>query len=149
MIKEFHAEDLGALLELRKAIEENINPSFFNWPEEIFRQEIQKSQVWLAQDPQTANLGAFVFFREEWDRFEIMVLGTSPLSQKKGLMTDILLKLQELAAQQGKGLGLEVHEKNETARRLYLKLGFKFLHCRKGYYKDGAAAELYIWKNHS
>lgn len=147
MIQDFCSEDLNDLLSLRKAIEGTIDPAFFNWPEDVFKNEILLSRVWLLKDSQTGVLNAFLFFREEWDRFEIMVLGTSPESQKKGLMTEILLNLQMFAAQHGKAVGLEVHEKNEAARRLYLKLGFKFLHRRKSYYSDGAGAELYLWKS--
>lgn len=147
MIQEFRPEDLPDLLKLRSLIAEKVDSAFFNWPEDLFKQEIQQSQVWLSRSCKTGELEAFVVFREEWDRFEIMVLGTSPFSQKTGLMSEILLKLQGFAAQQGKLIGLEVHEKNEAARRLYLKLGFKFLHNRKSYYKDGAGAELYLWKS--
>ena len=147
MIQEFRGKDLSDLLKLRSLIAEKVNPAFFNWPEETFIQEVQLSRVWLSRSSQTGELEAFLIFREEWDRLEIMVLGTSPLSQKKGLMREILEQLQVFAAQQGKAIGLEVHEGNEAARQLYLKLRFKFLHCRKSYYKDGAGAELYLWKS--
>lgn len=147
MIHKFHSEDLPDLLLLRKAIEQKVSTAFFNWPEDVFIQELQSSQVWLSKNSVSGFIEAFLFFREEWDRLEIMVLGTSPFSQKKGLMTEILQQLQGFAARQGKAIGLEVHEKNEAARRLYLKQGFKFLHCRKNYYKDGGGAELYLWKS--
>lgn len=147
MVQKFQAGELTELLELRAEIAENVVEAFFNWPEDIFKEELKISQVWTYKNSETQNILAFVAFREEWDRFEIMVLGTSPKSLKKGLMVEILEKLQGFAAQQGKAIGLEVHEENKAARQLYLKLGFKFLHCRKNYYKDGAGAELYLWKS--
>ncbi len=147
MVQVFHPDDLLKLLSLRRAIFEAINPAFFNWPEDVFRKELQSSQVWVSKHPITKEINAFLCFREEWDRLEIMVLGTSPKSQKNGLMLEIITELQAFAAQQGKAIGLEVHENNEPAKRLYSKLGFQFLFSRKNYYKDGAAAELFLWKS--
>lgn len=148
VIDEFKPELLTELFSLRKSIENSVkNPAFFNWPEDVFKQELFFSRVWVARDPGAQLLKGFLFFREESDRFEIMVLGTSPEFKNQGVMSQFLLKLQRLAAQQDRAIGLEVHEKNEAARRLYLKLGFKMLHLRKNYYKDGAGAELYLWKS--
>lgn len=150
MINQFKLNEMTDLLLLRKAVEDSIeNLAFFNWPEDVFKQEILTSRVWVSREPGASSLKGFLFFREEWDRLEIMVLGTAPGCKGQGVMTGILLKLQQFAAQQGKAIGLEVHEKNEAARALYVKLGFKLLHCRKSYYKDGASAELYLWKSHA
>lgn len=148
MVQDYKPQDLSELLEVRNLVERSIeNSAFFNWPENVFKQELLLSTIWVSRDPQSNILNGFLLFREEWDRLEIMVLGTSPAFKKSGVMIEILLKLQVFAAQQGKAVGLEVHAGNEAARRLYLKMGFKIMHSRKNYYKDGASAELYLWKS--
>lgn len=148
MIKPFEASDVSELLKLRSAVESAIDhPAFFNWPETVFVQELHLAQVWVSRDSQTDVLNGFLVFRDSGDRLEIMVLATSPAFKRSGVMRLMLAELQRLAAQQNKAIGLEVHEKNQAARSLYVSLGFELLHRRKNYYKDGAAAELYLWKS--
>lgn len=145
MIRELKVQDRQRLLEIRSLIEEEIsNKAFFNWPEPAFLDEIKHSEVWVFERSQLIE--AFLFFRSDEEHLEIMLLGTDPCYRKNGAMIEILQNLQVFAAEQNKGIRLEVHEHNEAARKLYLKLGFKFVRVRKSYYKDGAGAELYLWK---
>lgn len=149
MIKFFEPSiDLSELLKLRSEIEGTVEEqAFFNWPEPVLLQELQMAKVWISRDPQTAILNGFLVFRESDDRFEIMVLGTAPEFKRRGVMRGLLSQLQALAAQQNRLIGLEVHEKNGAARRFYVSLGFELSHRRKNYYKDGASAEVYLWKS--
>ncbi len=75
------------------------------------------------------------------DLVEILFLGTSPVCQNQGLMSQLLDEF--LARQQNKSIWLECREDNLRARHLYAKKGFVEVGRRKAYYKDGSAAILF------
>ncbi|MCS7150235.1 MAG: ribosomal protein S18-alanine N-acetyltransferase [Caldimicrobium sp.] len=75
---------------------------------------------------------------------ELLRIAIKPEFQGMGcgkLLINSLLK--KLAKDGINGLYLEVWEKNEQARKLYQKTGFKFLYKRKDYYKLGEHADIF------
>ncbi len=144
-IRCFETADLPQILMAHQAVLTQIsNSAFFNWPKEMFTEELKVSKALIAEDAK--GLQGFVVFRENEELLEIMVLGTQGLSRQQGCMSALLQHLKLYAAQQGKPITLEVHHENAAARGLYLKSAFKLSHQRPCYYKDGAAADVYVWK---
>lgn len=89
-------------------------------------------------------LKAFILYRKcDWGA-DITLLATHPQSVGQGYMTQLLNELAALLPPPGR-MGLEVHEDNEPARRLYMKFGFKFASRRPRYYRDGKAAFVYFY----
>jgi ribosomal protein S18 acetylase RimI-like enzyme len=89
-----------------------------------------------------ASIDAFVLFRDTGAAWEISFLATAVDARGQGRMT---LLLQYLMRQRpnDKPLWLEVHEANNTARRMYARLGFREVGRRPNYYTGGGAAVLY------
>lgn len=108
----------------------------FNWPVEKLRAELQLSEAWGLWERE--QLQAFVLWRENPVAFEIMALGTRASQRGRSLMRSLLQ--QVFSAHRHKAWWLEVHEKNTSARNLYLQLGFVETGRRKNYYSDGSMA---------
>lgn len=117
----------------------------FNWPKEVISQELQ--QVITLVNQTEDGVLAFLCYRNLPDTFEISVLGTDPLAQKRQLQFQLIRYLQELAANSQKSIILEVHQENAKALALYLKGGFVLLNRRKAYYSDGGDALVLEWKS--
>jgi [ribosomal protein S18]-alanine N-acetyltransferase len=120
---------------------------FFNWPEELVRQELAISKSLVFENAEGVH--SFICFREGLDSFEIMLLATSPRWQQQQLQRALILYLQELAAKQRKGILLEVHAENTKAKSLYTKMGFKLIHTRQKYYSDGGSALVMSWPDNN
>ena len=73
------------------------------------------------------------------EALEIDYLMTCPKFQRQGLMDGLL---REFILKAKKKIWLEVHEKNESAIRLYKKHGFRASGKRSKYYPDGGSAIL-------
>lgn len=143
----YRLQDLDEILKLRGLIAAAIeDKAFFNWPEDAFQKELAISKTWISQRKDSNQILGFILLREDLERLEIMILGTDPKARAQGVMSGLMQEIQLFAAQQNKEISLEVHEKNKKACQFYLKMGFKKLHSRQNYYRDGAAAEIYIWQ---
>ena len=94
----------------------------------------------VAENPDGA--AAFILWRDNGVVWEISFLATAPDAQGQGLMT-ALLEHMKRDLPEGRGIWLEVHEKNLPARALYVSLGFLEVGTRPRYYPDGAAAIVY------
>ena len=69
---------------------------------------------------------------------EILTIGVVPEARRRGLATDLLHALLDVARQRGAvECFLEVREDNEAARAFYLREGFTPLRVRRGYYANG------------
>ncbi|QDK45140.1 peptide N-acetyltransferase [Bdellovibrio sp. ZAP7] len=140
-IESLYSPHKPAMRELVEAIHQQggMLPQFY-WPPEMLGAEMATAEavgIFEGED-----LAGFVLYREVPDAWEISLVATHPRFQRRGLM-EILIRHLIAAKGQGRELWLEVHESNESAQKLYEKLGFKLTGRRPRYYKDGATALLY------
>jgi ribosomal-protein-alanine N-acetyltransferase len=133
-LRRMKAEDLAAVLAIERA-------SFPNpWPASTFLGEVQNSPV---SHPYVAVTGSgdrevligYVIFWLIADEAQINNIAVHPEFRKQGIGESLLRRALDLI----RGLGgsfviLEVRLSNQTARNLYLKLGFSELDRRQGYY---------------
>lgn len=81
------------------------------------------------------------------DEAHITNIAIAPSYRGKGYGEILLLKLMELAIEKGaERITLEVRVSNESAKRLYHRLGFKEVGLRKGYYVDTKEDAIIMWK---
>ncbi|MES2962492.1 MAG: GNAT family N-acetyltransferase [Bdellovibrionota bacterium] len=85
---------------------------------------------------------AFIFVWDIGSAWEISFLATDPAARGQGLMRRLIEYVKSIRPAD-KPLWLEVHEKNEPARKLYEKAGFNEVGRRAEYYSDGGTAVLY------
>lgn len=81
--------------------------------------------------------GGYALFRVHEDRAELLDVLVEP--RGRGLGERLLRQALEAV---GKRVELEVSERNEPAKRLYAKLGFKIVGRRPKFYNDGSDALL-------
>ena len=89
-----------------------------------------------------AKLAAFVLFREVGAVREITFLATAPDARGRGLMGALIHHMIKELPSFGQ-IWLEVHERNEPARKFYEKMRFAEVGRRPRYYSDGGGAILY------
>ena len=143
----FTPEDQELIIDAFKCVLAGVNaPAEFNWSLDSFIEEAKHSKILTYKVKQKTC--AFILFREQPENLEIIVLATDPVDRKKSCMCDLMTFLKVYAAQQGKTIRLEVHQKNATAIRFYEKHAFEISRVRKNYYHDGGDAREYIWKKH-
>lgn len=100
---------------------------------------LRYSCCYLKKQDQIAAL--ICYYKPSSQVAEVLFLGTSPVYQKQGFMSQLLD--QFLFEQRGSEVWLECREDNLSARHLYLKKGFQQTGRRPNYYKDGSAAILF------
>ena len=74
------------------------------------------------------------------DDINILSIATKKECQKNGYATMLIKWMVNLCRQVDKTLSLEVKSKNSVAINLYTNIGFKKIHERKNYYRDGDTA---------
>lgn len=96
---------------------------------------------WLAAGEETPE--GFVMARIAADEAEILTLLVLPPYRRHGLARRLLEAALDNAKVQGvEKMYLEVASSNDSARQLYIKIGFKQVGRRKGYYGEGIDALL-------
>ncbi|MBY0386382.1 GNAT family N-acetyltransferase [bacterium] len=108
-------------------------------PSSLLADCLRHSCSFTQKNDQVAAL--ICYYKPQSHVAEVLFLGTSPVYQKKGIMSQLLE--QFLLEQKGNEVWLECREDNLSARHLYLKKGFKQIGRRPNYYKDGSAAILF------
>lgn len=114
----------------------------FYWPQDHLLDELESTRgigLWKKQ-----QLCTFVLWRDLYDAHEISVLATTPQMRGQGYMSRLMREALTAHSQKSQWW-LEVHEKNLTAQKLYLKLGFIESGRRQNYYRDGGTALLYTF----
>lgn len=92
---------------------------------------------------EAAETAGFCAFHIAADEGEIMQIAVKDGFKRKGIGSKMMEEALKLLGKKGGSImHLEVSEKNESAIRMYGKLGFEQAGCRKGYYKSGEAAVL-------
>jgi ribosomal-protein-alanine N-acetyltransferase len=140
-IESLYTPHKPAMRALVEAIHEQSGmlPQFY-WPADLLGAEMASAEaVGIFEGDELAG---FVLYREVPDAWEISLVATHPHFQRRGVMEQ-LIRHMIAAKGQARELWLEVHESNESAQKLYEKLGFKLTGRRPRYYKDGATALLY------
>ncbi|WP_372713988.1 ribosomal protein S18-alanine N-acetyltransferase [Ilyobacter sp.] len=79
------------------------------------------------------NLIGYAILLDSIDIFEIMKIAVDKRYRNQGIGEELL---RTISKELGKEIHLEVRESNQTAIRLYQKMGFKNLFKRKNYYGD-------------
>jgi ribosomal-protein-alanine N-acetyltransferase len=120
------------------------------WSRSMFAGELTKSSsVCLgAYDTETDELVGYLIISRYVDAWHVMNIAVAPGHRGRGIATSLLERLFELTAGDGRrGYTLEVRVSNNSAIRLYEKLGFKARGIRRGYYTDNREDALIMWKD--
>jgi ribosomal-protein-alanine N-acetyltransferase len=138
-------KDQQQILQISEQIFNSLdNKAFYNWPKADLLSELEKaSSLVFEVDEQIVS---FVCYRDMGDVFEISVLATSLLQQKKAYQQRLLEYLMSIAAKQRRPIFLEVHSQNLSALRLYQKMSFILVNVRKKYYSDLSDALVMKWQ---
>ena len=133
--------DLGALTEIeRRAFPEP-------WSRLVLEAELSRpsSFVLVAAPDEDREPVAYAAFRTAADEAELLRLAVIPEERGKSLGRALVDRaLEHLAGEGVRGCFLEVREDNAHARRLYQDAGFRCTGRRRGYYRDGADALVYV-----
>jgi len=97
----------------------------------------------LAFEPESAKPAGFALWRRLGGEAEILSLGVAPVARRKGAGEALLKAVLADARSAGlEALFLEVEVGNRPAHALYTKHGFTRVGLRRGYYRNGADAEV-------
>jgi [ribosomal protein S18]-alanine N-acetyltransferase len=122
------------------------------WSRSMFAGELAKpSSLCLgainAQD-ERASLCGYLIVSRYVDAWHVMNVAVHPHHRGHGIATMLLERLFELTADDARrGYTLEVRVSNETAIRLYERLGFEGRGIRRGYYTDNREDALIMWRD--
>lgn len=133
--------DLGALTEIeRRAFPDP-------WSRLVLEAELSSPYSFLLVAAPAEDLPpeAYAAFRTAADEAELLRLAVTPEARGKGLGRALVDRgLERLAWEGIRSCFLEVREDNTPARRLYEDAGFTCTGRRRGYYRDGADALVYV-----
>jgi ribosomal-protein-alanine N-acetyltransferase len=124
------------------------------WSRSMFAGELAKgSSVCLGAFEADAGDGrgklvGYLIVSRYVDAWHVMNVAVHPEHRGRGVATMLLERLFELTADdRRRGYTLEVRVSNETAIRLYERLGFRGRGTRRGYYTDNREDALIMWKD--
>jgi ribosomal-protein-alanine N-acetyltransferase len=141
-----------ALTDLR-AIEQIERRSYPTpWSRSMFAGELAKpSSICLGAfeaDGDDGALCGFLVVSRYVDAWHVMNVAVAPEQRGRGIATMLLERLFEITADDThRGYTLEVRVSNDTAIRLYERLGFEARGIRRGYYTDNREDALIMWKD--
>ena len=141
-----------ALSDLR-AIEEIERRSYPTpWSRSMFAGELAKpSSICLGAfeaDGEDGRLCGYLVVSRYVDAWHVMNVAVDPKARGRGIATMLLERLFELTSEDAhRGYTLEVRVSNDTAIRLYERLGFEARGIRRGYYTDNREDALIMWKD--
>lgn len=133
--------DLGAIVRIEDA-------SFADpWTEAQFRQEfaISHSRCLVAEDGRGGEIAAFCLCWVVADELHLLILAVEPAWRRSGLGRHLLGAMARWVVAEGvETVSLEVRPSNTVALAFYENLGFELVGRRRGYYRNGEDAELFI-----
>ena len=140
---------LGDLKEIEE-IERRSYPT--PWSRSMFAGELAKpSSICIGAfegDVEDGKLCGYLVVSRYVDAWHVMNIAVDPEQRGRGIATMLLERLFELTADDARrGYTLEVRVSNETAIRLYERLGFESRGVRRGYYTDNREDALIMWKD--
>ena len=136
--------DLDAVLAIEQA-------SFTNpWTREMYQADLENrgvSHCYLVRDTAGAVIG-FCSFWLVLDELHINNLAVAPERRREGAGSALLREVMSAAARLGaRRATLEVRRSNETAQRLYERLGFRVAGIRRAYYTSPVEDALVLWRD--
>jgi [ribosomal protein S18]-alanine N-acetyltransferase len=121
------------------------------WSRSMFAGELAKpSSICLGAFDADAGeaLVAYLIISRYADAWHVMNVAVHDDYRGQGVATQLLSRLFELTAgDDRRGYTLEVRVSNESAIKLYEKLGFVARGVRRGYYTDNREDALIMWKD--
>ena len=134
--------DLSAI----EAIEVRAYPT--PWSRSMFASELAKPTSICLGAFEGEELVGYVINSRYVDAWHVMNVAVEPEHQGRGIATSLLERLFELTLDdERRGYTLEVRVSNESAIRLYEKLGFDSRGIRRGYYTDNREDALIMWRD--
>jgi ribosomal-protein-alanine N-acetyltransferase len=145
-LRKLAVADLGAI----EKIERRSYPT--PWSRSMFAGELAKpSSICLGAfdaDGDEGTLVGYLIVSRYVDAWHVMNVAVDPDHRGRGIATTMLERLFEVTADDARrGYTLEVRVSNETAIRLYERLGFRSRGIRRGYYTDNREDALIMWKD--
>jgi ribosomal-protein-alanine N-acetyltransferase len=143
-IRRLQLRDLGAVEE----IERRAYPT--PWSRSMFAGEVAKpSSICLgAFDADSNRLIGYLIVSRYVDAWHVMNVAVAPEHRRLGIASRLLNDLFELTFDDGqRGYTLEVRVSNESAIRLYERMGFRGRGVRRGYYTDNREDALIMWRD--
>jgi len=118
------------------------------WSRSMFASELAKPTSICLGAFEGDQLVGYVVNSRYVDAWHVMNVAVDPGFQGRGIATQLLERLFELTADDGRdGYTLEVRVSNANAIRLYEKLGFEARGLRRGYYTDNREDALIMWRD--
>lgn len=117
------------------------------WPREMLAYEVAHPHAVLlvASCGEGAPPAAYAGFRHAAGEAELLRVAVHPEGRRKGLARALLLEgLERLRKLDIQVCFLEVRVDNTPAINLYESLGFTCVGMRKGYYRDGTDAMIFV-----
>ena len=107
------------------------------WPRQIFEREIDAANSYKRAIRFSGNVVAYIVTWTIYDEVHILNIAVHPEFRKIGLGEMLLRDCLDFSYNRGLKLAvLEVRTSNNSAIKLYEKIGFKTLRVRKKYYSD-------------
>jgi ribosomal-protein-alanine acetyltransferase len=117
------------------------------WPREMLAYELAHPHAVLlvASRSEGGPPDAYAAFRHAAGEAELLRIGVDPEARRTGLARALLVEgLERLLRLEVQVCFLEVRVDNASAIRLYESLGFSCTGHRKGYYRDGTDALIFV-----
>lgn len=143
-LRKLELRDLGEI----EVIEQISYPT--PWSRSMFASELAKpSSISLgACSTATGQLVGYLVISRYVDAWHVMNVAIAPDWRGRGIARLLLERLFVLTANdERRGYTLEVRVSNDTAIRLYERLGFVGRGVRRGYYTDNREDALIMWRD--
>lgn len=135
--------DLDTILEIE--LESFVNP----WTREMYLADLENHGVsfcYLVRDASQRVVGYCSFWRV-LDELHVNNVAVAPAYRGRGAGTALMREVLREGARMGaRRATLEVRRSNESARRLYERLGFTVTGIRRGYYTNPVEDALILWR---
>ncbi|HXG76443.1 MAG TPA: ribosomal protein S18-alanine N-acetyltransferase [Gaiellaceae bacterium] len=141
-LRRLDAEDLDAVEEIERAS----YPT--PWSRSMFAAELRKpSSLALGAFAAGGELVGYAIVSRYVDAWHVMNVAVAPAFRRRGVATALLERLFDVTATDPRrGYTLEVRVSNDSAIRLYERLGFRPRGIRRGYYTDNREDALIMWR---
>ena len=143
-LRKLELRDLGEI----ETIERQSYPT--PWSRSMFASELAKpSSISIgAVETETDELVGYLIISRYVDAWHVMNVAVAPDRRSQGIATMLLERLFELTADdERRGYTLEVRVSNDSAIRLYERLGFVGRGLRRAYYIDNREDALIMWRD--
>jgi ribosomal-protein-alanine N-acetyltransferase len=133
-------QDPKALCKMATDIHASLHQAFptdFTWTAEAIGASLNNPyhHFFVMRDPATSAIVGVAHFQLIFDDVELFNIAIMPAFRRQGLSYRLLEEAFTYFAQnEGKIVTLEVRSRNQSARKLYEKLGFKQIARRHNYY---------------